>query len=66
MGLEEVYNLWNPEWEGLHELRRCFGLTCHPECIGRVSRLRVLERLVSETKAEGDVWRARPHPGRLG
>jgi len=56
MNPEEVYKLWKPEWEGLHELGRYFGLTCHPECIGRVSRLKMLERLVSEAKATGEVW----------
>jgi hypothetical protein len=56
MGPEEVYKLWKPEWEGLHGLGRCFGLTCHPECIGRVSRIKMLERLVSEAKEGGDVW----------
>ena len=56
MGPEEVYKLWKPEWEGLHGLGRCFGLTCHPECIGRVSRIKMLERIVSEAKEGGDVW----------
>ena len=53
---DEVYKLWKPEWEGLCELGRYFGLTCHPECIGRVSRIKMLERLVAEAKASGGVW----------
>lgn len=53
---DEVYRLWKPEFEGIHELGRYFGLTCHPQAIGRISRLKMLERLVEEMKAKGDVW----------
>ena len=53
---EEVYRLWKPEFDGLYELGRYFGLTCHPECIGRISRLKMLERLMKEMKEKGDVW----------
>jgi peptidoglycan/xylan/chitin deacetylase (PgdA/CDA1 family) len=53
---DEVYRLWKPEFEALHDLGRYFGLTCHPECIGRASRLRMLEKLLSEMKEKGDVW----------
>jgi len=53
---EEVYKLWKPEWEGLHELGLYFGLTCHPECIGRISRLKMLERLLREANLTGQVW----------
>jgi peptidoglycan/xylan/chitin deacetylase (PgdA/CDA1 family) len=56
MSPDEVYRLWKPEWEGLHELGRYFGLTCHPECIGRVSRLKMLEKFISEAKCVGGVW----------
>ena len=53
---DEVYRLWKPEFEALHDLGRYFGLTCHPECIGRASRLRMLEKLLGEMKEKGDVW----------
>jgi len=53
---EAVYNLWKPEFEGIYELGRYFGITCHPQAIGRISRLRMLERLISEMKTKGDVW----------
>jgi len=53
---EVVYQLWKPEWEAIHEAGLYFGLTCHPECIGKLSRLKMLEKLVSEAKASGDVW----------
>jgi peptidoglycan/xylan/chitin deacetylase (PgdA/CDA1 family) len=56
MNPDEVYRLWKPEFEGIYELGRYFGLTCHPECIGRISRLRMLERLLREAQDKGDVW----------
>jgi peptidoglycan/xylan/chitin deacetylase (PgdA/CDA1 family) len=56
MNPEQVYKLWKPEFDGLYDLGRYFGLTCHPECIGRISRLRMLERLLKEAQGKGDVW----------
>jgi len=53
---EDVYKLWKPEFDGLYELGRYFGLTCHPECIGRISRLKMLEKLLKEMKVKNDVW----------
>jgi peptidoglycan/xylan/chitin deacetylase (PgdA/CDA1 family) len=52
----EVYSLWKPEFDGLHRLGRYFGLTCHPECIGRISRLDMLEKLVKEAIELDKVW----------
>jgi len=45
-----------PVYGARAQLGRYFGLTCHPECIGRVSRLRMLERLLEEARDKGDVW----------
>jgi peptidoglycan/xylan/chitin deacetylase (PgdA/CDA1 family) len=53
---DEVYRLWKPEFEGLYDLGRYFALTCHPECIGRISRLNMLEKLIEDMKGKGDVW----------
>jgi len=55
-GPQAAYEVWKPEFEGIHELGRYFGLTCHPQAIGRVSRLRMLERFILEMKQKGDVW----------
>lgn len=55
-GPEEVYRLWEPEFEGIHKLGRYFSLTCHPECIGRISRLTMLENLLRKMLDKGDVW----------
>ena len=53
---EEVYKLWKPEFEETHELGRYFGLTCHPQVIGRSSRLNMLEKFIEEMQEKGDVW----------
>ena len=53
---DEVYRIWKPEFEGIHELGRYLCLTCHPQAIGRISRLKMLEKLMEEIKAKGDVW----------
>lgn len=53
---EAAYNVWKPEFEGIYELGRYFGLTNHPQAIGRISRLKILDRLITEMKQKGDVW----------
>jgi len=61
MSPKQVYDLWKPEWEGVYRLGRYFGLTCHPQCIGRISRLEMLEKLLREALEKGDVWFASCH-----
>ena len=56
MNPKQVWDLWKPEWDGIYNLGRYFGLTCHPQCIGRISRLDMLERLLTDAKDRGDVW----------
>jgi peptidoglycan/xylan/chitin deacetylase (PgdA/CDA1 family) len=53
---EAAYDVWKSEFDGIHELGRYFGLTCHPQAIGRISRLNMLDRLIAEMKKKGDVW----------
>jgi peptidoglycan/xylan/chitin deacetylase (PgdA/CDA1 family) len=53
---DEVYRLWRPELEGIYELGRYAAITCHPQCIGRISRLKILEKLLRELLGKGDVW----------
>jgi len=55
-GPQAAYDVWKPEFEGIYELGRYFGLTNHPQAIGRISRLKILEKLLAEMKAKGDVW----------
>ena len=56
MNPKQVYGIWKPEFEGLYELGRYMGLTCHPQCIGRISRLKMLDKLLGEMAEKGDVW----------
>lgn len=56
MNPKQVYDLWKPEFEGIYEIGRYFGITFHPQCIGRISRLNMLDRLLTEMKEKGDVW----------
>ena len=53
---EDAYRIWKPEFEGIYRLGRYFGLTCHPQATGRISRLDMLEKLITEMEAKGDVW----------
>jgi peptidoglycan/xylan/chitin deacetylase (PgdA/CDA1 family) len=53
---DEVYRIWKPEFEGIYELGRYLSLICHPQSIGRISRLKMLEKLLEEMKNKGDVW----------
>jgi peptidoglycan/xylan/chitin deacetylase (PgdA/CDA1 family) len=55
-GPEAAYSVWKPEFEGIYELGRYFGLTCHPQAIGRISRLKMLDKLITEMKEKSDVW----------
>ena len=56
MSPKQVYDIWKPEFEGIYELGRYFGLTCHPQAIGRISRIQMLDKLLTEMKEKGDVW----------
>lgn len=49
---EEVYKLGKPEFEGTYELCRYFGLTCHPQSIGRISRLKMLGKIYQRDARE--------------
>jgi peptidoglycan/xylan/chitin deacetylase (PgdA/CDA1 family) len=53
---KKVWDIWKPEWDGIYNLGRYFGLTCHPQCIGRISRLDMLEKLLTDAKNRGNVW----------
>ena len=57
---EEVYQIWVEEFEGAYEEGGFFNLMGHPQVIGRVSRARMLERLIRHIRGKGNVWFARP------
>jgi peptidoglycan/xylan/chitin deacetylase (PgdA/CDA1 family) len=53
---KEAYNVWKPEFEGIYELGKYFGLTFHPQAIGRISRLKMLDKFLKEMHEKSDVW----------
>lgn len=46
----EVYRLWSAELDGIAELGAHYMLTMHPQFIGRPSRLRLLDRMITDMK----------------
>lgn len=58
---DKVYDLWWQEFAAMRDFGCCFVLTMHPWLMGRPSRVRLLERLVRDMRAAGDVWFARGH-----
>ena len=51
----EVLEIWKEEFLGIHELGGLTVLTCHPQIIGRPSRLRMLETLLDFVTRETGV-----------
>ena len=52
----KVYNIWSNEFDGTFEMGRLFSLCCHDFIIGRPSRIKLLDRLISHMKSFPDVW----------
>lgn len=57
---EDVFEIWSEEFEGAYAEGGFFNLMCHPQVIGRPSRVRMLERLIQRMLGKGDVWIAPP------
>ena len=53
---EKVYRLWWDEYAAMRDYGCCFTLTLHPWLSGRPSRVKLLERLVSNILATRDAW----------
>ena len=64
--LDSVLDCWCREFDGLYEDYMaevaekgdsdiCFVLTCHPQIVGRPSRISVLERLIEHMNGTGNV-----------
>ncbi|MBY0277423.1 polysaccharide deacetylase [Candidatus Binatia bacterium] len=58
---DKVYDLWWQEFAAMHDYGCCFVLTMHPWLMGRPSRVKLLERLIRDMRASGNVWFARGH-----
>jgi len=57
---EKVYQVWAGEFDGMYEEGLYFMLCMHPQLIGRMSRLKMLERLIQHMRQLPGVWFARP------
>lgn len=55
-GTGEVYAAWRDEFEALHRYGGLFMLTVHDWISGRAPRTAMLERLIGDALAAGDVW----------
>lgn len=53
----EVYDIWAAEFDYLHDKvgAGVFVLTMHPQCIGKGSRMLMLERLINHIRDRGNV-----------
>jgi peptidoglycan/xylan/chitin deacetylase (PgdA/CDA1 family) len=55
----KVYEIWAAEFEVCYREGGYYGLTCHPQIIGRRHRAAMLETLIAHIKSFPDVWIAR-------
>ena len=54
---EEVFSIWSEEFDGAYAHGGMFILVLHPQVIGRRSRIRMLDRLITYMKNKsGEVW----------
>lgn len=56
---EKGYEIWSVEFDGMYEAGCHFVLCTHPQLMGRLSRLNMLERLIKHIKGEPNVWIAK-------
>ncbi len=47
---------WLAEFDSIHKIGGLMAMTCHPRAIGRASRVRVLDKLISYAKNTPGVW----------
>ena len=59
---EAVYEIWKEEFDGMYQLDEgcVYALCCHPQLIGRASRILMLERLIRHMQQLPNVWIAKP------
>jgi peptidoglycan-N-acetylglucosamine deacetylase len=53
---EQLFSLYQDEFDGAYEQRTLFVLTLHPHVGGHRAPMRQLERLIKYMKAKPDVW----------
>ena len=53
---EFILELWKEEFDTLYEEVGFFNLVVHPRDMGRVSRMPIIEKLITHIKGYNDVW----------
>ena len=48
-------DIWQSEFDGLYEEGGLMTLVLHPQCIGRISRVNMLEELIEHMKSKPGV-----------
>lgn len=56
MSPKDVAEYWLTEFDGVHQLGGLFTVLNHPRAIGRVARLRALEKVILRIKETPGVW----------
>ena len=57
---EKVLEIWKEEFNGIYEAGLLCMLVMHPQIIGRLSRMRMLARLVEHMQSREGLWFATP------
>jgi len=55
----KVYEIWAAEFDVCYQEGGYYGLTCHPQVIGRRHRAQMLDKLIAYIRSFPDVWIAR-------
>jgi len=55
-GADEVFGMWKREFDAFRHYGRCLVLQMHPQWIGRPSRARMLDELLTYMRGFDDVW----------
>ncbi len=55
-GPDEVFGIWKREFDAFRHFGRCLVLQMHPQWIGRPSRIRMLDELLTYMRGFDDVW----------
>ena len=53
---DEVFSIWQAEFDGAYNEHGLFILTMHPHVIGHRSRIAMLDRLITHMKSKPGVW----------
>ena len=53
---DDVFKIFMREFDAAYEEGEIFQLTLHPHIIGYRSRIWIIEEIIRNAKAKGDVW----------